>query len=92
MNNNKRKISVSELREFKFCSVSWCIARNLGEQVRVDLSTGEKKELKKGLKLSEKQMDRGETAHFWFDFKRVAGIILFLIISGLGLWILLSYI
>ena len=86
----KRKITVSELREFKFCSVSWCIARGVGDQTIENLSEQEKKNLKKSIRISEKQMARGDTQHFLYDLKRVTGILFFLVISGLVLWIILN--
>ncbi len=86
----KKKITVSELREFKFCSVSWCIARGVGEQTKNDLSFKKKRELQKSIQISKKQMQRGDVQHFFYDFKRAAGIVIYLIIAGLILWIILN--
>ncbi len=86
----KKKITVSALREFKFCNVSWCIARGLGDQTIEDLSEQEKKNLKKSIRISEKQIARGDTQHFFYDFQRAAGIIIYLIIAGVILWIILN--
>jgi len=48
--------------------------------------------IKKGMRFSERQMERGEAVHWFYDFKRVAGIIAFLILSLVFLWILLNFI
>ncbi|MCK4642309.1 hypothetical protein KAU32_01605 [bacterium] len=88
----KRKITVSDLREYEFCSVSWCIAKDLGEHT-IDAITGaEKSALGKDTKRAKKAQSRGETAHWLYDFKRVIGAVLFLIFSGIVLWILLAHI
>ena len=89
---SKRKITVSDLMAYEFCSVAWCIAKDLGEHT-IDAVTGAAKSaLGKDTKLAKKAQSRGQTAHWLYDFKRVIGTTLFLILSGIILWILLAHI
>ena len=88
----KRKITVSDLREYEFCSVSWCIAKDLGDHIRRAGSSAEKSKFLKDNKLAKRAQALGDTAHWLYDFKRVIGTTLFLIMSGIVLWILLTHI
>ncbi len=87
---SKRKITVSDLRGYEFCSVSWCIARDLGEHTRRVDSRAEKSRLRKDNKLAKRAQSRGQTAHWLYDFKRGVGIVIFFALCALALWILLT--
>ena len=88
----KRKITVSDLREYSFCNVSWCIAHNVGNFAKEHVSKKEKKLLAKNNKISEKNMKRGNIAHIKYEFKRVFWQIIYFAITGVLLWLLLSVI
>ncbi len=88
----KRKITVSDLREYEFCSISWCIAKDLGKHTRRADSRTEKTILRKDNKLAKRAQARGDTAHWLYDFKRGAGIVIFFALCGLALWIIFKVI
>ena len=88
----KRKSTVSDLREYEFCSVSWCISKDIGGYSREAASKNEKALLDKHIKSAERAKVKGNRAHNLYDAIRGIGILFFLIASGLLLWIIFKVI